>query len=160
MEGPYYPTSIAKLDALSQVFATVKDWDGMPKLSLRFTTWHLECLYYYFGTCFKTFWSSGATPGSDDSESLTNGILFFDSNFATVKECVGIPKLLLHFTTCPLRHRYYYIRLVSLRLHKECNCRGQCQAFNLMQNTESQCECKTKPRVQRLSKQIKSIDFI
>ena len=99
MEGPYYPTSIVELDALSQVFASVKDWDGMPKLPLCFTTWPLEHLYYEFGTYFRTCWSSGATPGNDDSESLTDGILFFDSNFDAAKECDGMPKLLLCFAT-------------------------------------------------------------
>ena len=120
----------------------------------------LECLYYYFGTCFRTFWSSGVTPGSDDSKSLTDDILFFDSNFATVKECDGIPKLLLRFTTWPLRCRYYYVGSVSLRLCKEHKCRGQYQVLNLLENAESQCKCKTQPRVQRLRKQSKLIDFM
>ena len=102
----------------------------MPKLLLRFTTWPLEHCCYYFGTCFRTFWSSGVTPGSDYSESLTDSILFFSSNFATVKECNGTLKLLLHFETWPLRHCYYCGSLASSRLCKECNCRGQCQVLN------------------------------
>ena len=54
-----------------------EDCSGMPKLLLRFTTWPFVNLYYQFGTCFRTFWSSGVTPGSDDSESLTDGILLY-----------------------------------------------------------------------------------
>ena len=98
MEGPYYLTSIIKLDALSQVFAPIKDWDGAPKLLLCFTTLPLEFLCYYFGTCFRIFSSLGVTLGSDDLESLTNDILFFDRKIATTKEYNRMLKLPLWFT--------------------------------------------------------------
>ena len=81
-----------------------EDCSGIPKLLLRFTTWP-----------FVTFIIS-SEPVSEPislqvlprAVSCTAWCSTVCSYFATVKECDGIPPLLLCFTTWPLMYRYYY----------------------------------------------------